>query len=669
MKTYYSTCPLNCWDQCSFLIHLHNGRIASISPNPEQEVTGAFICNKGKKHLSRINHPDRLVHPLLKRNGQFNRISWPEALETAAERISAALNRYGPLSLLHYYDGGHSGVLKNIESRFFSAIGGCTAHQGSLCWSAGLAAQAYDFGQALSHSLSDLLNSRLIIIWGRNPAATAVHQVSFIRRAREKGARVILIDPIRSASAVLADEHVAVRPATDGALALGMAYQIIKEGLFDISFIEERCSGFSPFRDMVAGYPPAKVSAITGLPEPLIIRLARQYAAAKPAAILLGYGLQRHSNSGNTIRAIDALGALTGNIGIPGGGVNYANFQLSPYIDHAFLEGRDLAPQRRYYAKPKLAEALQEELADPPVQVAYISRANPLTQSGDSGALRKAFQKIPFKIVSELFMTDTAAAADLVLPSTFFLEEEELYYNSMNHCYLSYGPKIAAPPGECRHEVAVFQSLAEKLGVKGFTMDSPEELLRRVIQPLTQAHAVTLEQLKNGPLLIPGCETVSWRGQPFATADGKYNFYATEAEERGGSALPVYVCPKELGNQALREQGYIYWFATPHAAGSIHSAHRLPGAAEPKAYIHPDTAVKESVCEGDMLKISSIRGSLTAKAKLDKKIPPDCVLVYEGWWEASGAAVNNLTPEQITDMGNQAALYDCLCRIELSPKP
>ncbi len=670
MKTFHSACPLNCWDQCSFIINFHDGRITSINPNPEQEVTGAFICNKGKKHLSRMTHPDRLTYPLLKTNGQFNRISWTKALETAAERITAAINRYGPLSLLHYYDGGHGGVLKNIESRFFSALGGCTIHQGSLCWSAGLAAQTYDFGDVLSHSLSDLSNSRLIIIWGRNPASTAVHQLPFIDRARGKGARVILIDPIRTATAALADEHIAVRPGTDGALALSMAYQIINEGFIDSTFIQERCSGFSQFREMVQGYSPEKASAITGLPESLIVRLARQYASAKPASILLGYGLQRYSNSGNTIRAIDALGALTGNIGTPGGGVNYANFQVSPYIDHAFLEGTDLMPARRYYAKPKPAAALRSELTDPPVQIAYISRANPLTQSADSSALKQAFHQIPFKIVTELFMTDTARAADLVLPCTFFLEEEELYYNSMSHCYLSYGPKIIDPPGECRHEVAVLQSLAKKLGVKGFPDSSPNELLRKIIQPLTRAHGITLEQLKEGPRLLPGCVDVPWRGRPFATADNKFNFYAACAEENGCSALPVYLDPQELCNQALRAQGYIYWFATPHPAGSIHSAHRLPGAAAaPKAYLHPDTALKEAVRDGDEINISSIRGSLRAEAKLDEKIPPDCVVVYEGWWEASGAAVNRLTPERLTDMGNQAALYDCLCRIELTPKP
>lgn len=664
MKYFTSACPLNCWDQCAFQVWVENDAISKITPHPAQAVTGHFICPKGKEHLARINRPDRLLYPLIRTAAGFKRISWPEAIATAALEIQKALDRFGPLSLLHYYDGGFGGVLKKIEARFFSALGGCTTHRGSLCWGAGLAAQTYDFGAVLSHSLADLLNSRLIIIWGRNPAATARHQLSFISRAKKNGAKIILIDPLTTATTALADEHIPIRPGTDGALALGLARRIIKEGLADQTFINRCCSGFEPFRELTAEYPPEKAAEITGLSSGRIIDLARQYATAKPAAILLGYGLQRYSNSGNAIRAIDALGALTGNIGRPGGGVNYANFQVSSYIDHPFLDGADLSPQRRYYPKPKLGQALGA-LTDPPVQVAYISRSNPVVQVGNSGSVREALARIPFKIVSDMFMTDTAAAADLILPCSYFLEEEDLYYSSMNHCYLTYGPKIAAPPGECRHEYAALQQLAKQLGAHSFPSESTETLLRRIIRPLTRDQGVTLEQLKKAPLLLPGLEDVPWSAGPFATADGKFNFYAADAAKEGLSALPVYFPPEEIGSRELRDRGFRYWFATPHPADSIHSSHRLPGgSAEPLAYLHPDTGFQEAVRSGELIKISSPRGAITIKAQLDTKVPPGCVLVYEGWWSSSGASVNSLTPDRLTDMGLQAAFYDCLCKIE-----
>ncbi|MEW5785621.1 MAG: molybdopterin-dependent oxidoreductase [Bacillota bacterium] len=662
-KTYSTACPLDCWDQCSFLVTVKDGAAVSIGPDPRQQITGNVICAKGKQHLERLNHPDRLKYPLLKTGGRFNRISWDDALKIAADRISRAVARYGPLSLLHYYDGGHGGLLKGIESRFFSALGGCTTHRGSLCWSAGLAAQRYDFGDVLSHDFEDLINARCILIWGRNPADTSVHLLPYIRKAGKNGARVLLIDPVATATAALADQHIRINPATDGALALGMAHLIIKESLLDSNFVEQYCSGVEPFFELAAAYHPERVSAITGITPDQIETLARAYASAKPAAILFGYGLQRHSNGGNTIRAIDALAALTGNIGIPGGGASYANFRAARHVDHVFLGGEDLSPSHRYYAKPRLAVALRE-MRDPPIEVAYISRANPLTQVGASEALRLALAKIPFIISVEHFMTDTAAAADLVLPATVFLEEEDLYYNSMNHRYLNYGSRLVEPPGECRSEYDFLQELAKLLNLSGFPNLAAADLLKRLITPLTAATGLTLEEIKKGPLLLPGSNAVPWADRIFDTPDRKYNFYSAGAQADGCDPLPLYREPVELGDRSLHAQGYCYWFVTPHPRESIHSTHRLPDGETPLAYLHPTAARKHNLCDNDQVRIASVRGSITARAVLSDKVPPDAVLVYEGWWHGTGASVNNLTPDRLTDMGFQAALYDCLCKIE-----
>jgi anaerobic selenocysteine-containing dehydrogenase len=664
IKSYRTTCPLNCWDQCSFLVEVENGTLLSIKPDPGQKITGSLICTKGQQHLKRVNHPARLRHPLLKSGGAFKKISWEKALEIAAARISAAVDRYGPLSLLHYYDSGHGGVLKDIEKRFFSALGGCTTHRGSLCWGAGLAAQRYDFGAVLAHPFPDLVNARCILLWGRNPADTSLHLVPFIRKARENGARVVLIDPLTTASASLADMHIHIKPGTDGALALGMAHHIIAGKMIDGDFVEKHCSGYTQFKEMAVAYTPDGVAQITGIPAAQIRTLADIYATAKPAAILIGYGVQRYSNGGNIIRAIDALAALTGNIGVPGGGANYANCRVTHFINHGFLDGADLAPQHRYYAKPRLAAALAE-FQEPPIEFAYISRGNPLTQMGDSNALRRTFAKIPFKIVAEHFMTDSAAAADLVLPATNFLEEEDLYFNSMSHSYISYGPRILKPPGECRSEYSFFGELARLLGVKGFPGLSSEALLKRIIAPLTAATGISLEQIKEGPLLLPGGDAIPWADHNFQTPDGKFNFYSATAAAEGCDPLPVYRAPAELGDGTLHEQGYRYWFVTPHPRDSIHTAHRIPGdSPAPRVYLNPAVGREHGLASGDRARISSPRGSIEAAVQLSNKVPPGAVLVYEGWWRASGAPVNNLTPDRLADMGMQAALYDCLCKIE-----
>jgi anaerobic selenocysteine-containing dehydrogenase len=665
MKVTKTACPLDCWDQCALLIREENGRLVSVEPDSSQPVTGNRICSKGKRHLERQDHPDRLLRPLLKSGGSFKTISWPAALHVMAERINAALEKFGPLSLFHYYDGGYSGLLKNLESRFFSALGGSTKTIGSLCWGAGLAAQKYDFGSSVAHPYQDLANTRQLLIWGRNPAYTAIHLLPYIRKARDNGARVILIDPLETATAGLADDYIRIKPGSDGALALGMARVIIEHGLADLDFIEDFSSGFEKFKAACADYTPEKVEELTGIRPGKIEELALDYAGNKPAAILIGIGLQRHSNGGNTVRAIDALAAITGNIGVAGGGASYANFRVTRYIDHGFLGGKDLMPRQRHCSRPQLARSLTG-LQEPPVDFLYISRANPLVQVGDSRALSHAFEKVPFIVTVDHFMTDTAKASDLVLPCTGFLEETDLYFNSMSHQYMVYGLPAVRPPGECRPEYVFLKDLADLLGVQGYPDSDPDRLLSRLILPLTESTGITLDDIKAGsPLLLPGGNEVPWADGRFETADGKFNFYSGAAVKDGGDGLPVYREPLELGSRSLRKEGFKYWFVTPHARDTIHSIHRLPGGEEkPEAYISPETAEKEGITSGETIEISSKRGSIKAVAVISGRVPASTVMVYQGWWQSSGAAVNNLTADCETDIGNQAAYYDCLCRIE-----
>jgi anaerobic selenocysteine-containing dehydrogenase len=665
MKTFKSACPLDCWDQCSLLVGVENGRVVSVEADHNQPVTANFICSKGKKHLERINHPERLLYPQLKKNGAFKRISWDEALQLMAQKISNAVKRYGPLSLLHFFDGGYGGLIKNIESRFFSALGGATLPTGSLCWGAGLAAQRDDFGSAKSHAHDDLLSSKLIIIWGRNPAATQVHLLPYIRRAREKGTRVILIDPVRTATEKLSDHYLRVKPASDGALALAMAREIISEGLADYNYIDTHCSGFEQFKAICDNMTPERAATLTGLSAGTIKTLARDYASSKPSAIIIGIGLQRHSNGGSTVRSIDALAALTGNIGIPGGGANYANFRVTGLIDHAYLSGEDLQPVNRYFPKPRFAEALTG-LSRPPVEFLYISRANPLVQVGNSSKLKAAFEQVPFIVTSELFMTDTAFASDLVLPATAFAEAEDIFFNSMSHQYLAYGHKAAEPPGECRFEYDVFRELAGLLKLDKFKDLDPETVLKRAIEPLTGATGITLEDLKEkGPLVPSGFNQVPWSEGVFDTPDGRYNFFSEQAEKEGMGGLPGYYKPLELSDEKLLVDGYKYWFVTPHHRSSIHSCHRLPGSADaPLAYINPQTAKEERLTAGEAVVVSSRRGKIELPVEIDDMVPPGTVLVYQGWWHQSGAAVNSLTADRLSDLGNQAAYYDCLCKIE-----
>ncbi|MGM0651812.1 MAG: molybdopterin-containing oxidoreductase family protein [Bacillota bacterium] len=667
MEDIRTVCPLDCWDQCGLIVKKDGGKIKRIEADSTHPITGHLICSKGMQYLQRANHPDRLRQPLLKKDNSFVPITWPQALETMASKIKIALDEYGPLSLLHFYDGGYNGLIKNIESRFFSALGGCTMHKGSLCWSAGLAAQKYDFGAVVSHPYQDLLNAKMIIVWGRNPAYTSIHQMNYIRQARAAGSKVIVIDPVLTSTADNCDQFVRIKPGTDGALALGMARVIIENDYFDQGFVEKHSTGFDRFADLCGEYTAAKTSEITGVPEEVIEELAFAYVQNSPSAILVGIGLQRHSNGGNTVRAIDALAALSGNIGRTGGGVNYVNFQVDRFIDHGFLSGNDLNPKRRYYPKPQLAKAIMT-LEDPSVQFLYISRANPMVQVGDSNSLAEAFKKVPFIVTADHFMTDTAAASDLVLPCTNFLEEEDFYYNSMGHQCINYSFKVSDPPGECRSEYDYFKELARLLRLDHvqFPQLGPDELIARSIKPLTEKFSINIQMIREqSPLMLPEFNEIPWQDGKFQTADGRYNFYSKAAEMETGYGLPEYRPPLELSNSLLKEKGYKYWFVTPHPRNSIHSTHRLPGSGKkPTIHLHPKTAREEGLSEKRQVKVITERGHITAGMICSERVRRDTVMIVEGWWHFSGAAVNRLTADRMTDFGDQAAYYDCLCRLE-----
>ncbi len=670
MEMIRTVCPLDCWDQCGLIVKKDGEKIKGIEADPTHPVTGSMICSKGRQHLQRLNHPERLHYPLLREGDTFKRVTWPEALEIMAGKIGSALVEHGPLSLLHFYDGGYTGLVKNIESRFFSALGGCTMHRGSLCWGAGLAAQKYDFGAVKSNPYQDLLNTGMIIIWGRNPAYTSIHQMNYIRQARAAGTKVVVIDPVLTSTADNCDQYIRIKPGTDGALALGMGRVIIENKLIDKEYIEKHSTGFDRYAEICNEFTTAKTAEITGIPEEVIEELAVEYAKSSPSAILIGIGLQRHSNGGNTVRSIDALAAMTGNIGRAGGGANYANFQVDRFIDHAFLSGSELDPERRIYSKPQLAKALKD-LAEPAVQFLYISRANPLVQVGDSNALAEAFNKVNFIVTVEHFMTDTAAASDLVLPCTNFMEEEDFYYNSMGHQCINYGLKVSDPPGECRSEYDFLKELADLLDLdhNKFPRYGTEELIKKAIKPLLAAFDLDLGIVrKQSPFILPEFNLIPWSDGVFKTENRKYNFYSAAAEKETGSGLPEYCEPVELNDSSLKQKGYKYWFATPHPRDSIHSTHRLPEAGKkPTVFMHPKTAREEGLSDNVLVKVITERGSITAGLVSSERVSRDTVMIFEGWWHASGAAVNLLTPDRLTDFGDQAAYYDCLCRVEKAP--
>jgi anaerobic selenocysteine-containing dehydrogenase len=426
----------------------------------------------------------------------------------------------------------------------------------------------------------------------------------------------MVVNPLETDAAVKADLHLRPLPGSDGALALAMANVILSEGLYDPEFVTRCTTGFVEYGQTVKDMPPERAQEITGIPTEMIREGARLYASSSPAAILLGYGLQRYANGGQTIRFIDALAALTGNIGISGGGANYCHQTWSPLLND--ITGKELAGNGRQLDLPVLADELRDS-EDQSVKVMIITRANPITQHPGSQNMLKAFAALDFRVVVDMFMTDTARMADLFLPSAYFLEEENLIYSSWNH-YISYNPRMVPPLGESKPEADIFSELARTMGLPGFPDFTAREWIQWILEPAASV-GITLERLMEGPMLHPRAGEVPWQNRGFATDDGRFHF-------AGGEWQDVRESPCEE---------YPYRLMTPHHRDYMHSQFYPRGEeGRPEAFVSRTQATEAGMAEGQKAVVETRYGRLDVVVKCDDMVPAGMVLIFEGGWlEAS----------------------------------
>lgn len=656
-----SACPMDCLDSCCLLVSVEGGRVVRIEGDPVHPPTGGFVCGKAKKQIERLYSGERVTYPMLKAGGGWKRISWDEASGLMAEKLTAIKKEYGPAAVLHIDSSGSNGVLKKLCRRFFNAYGGVSVPKGSLCWGSGYAAQEYDFGALCLNDWEGLLNSRTIVLWGRDPATTNIHLVPYLKRAREKGARVVAVNPLKIRSLEFCDLHVSPRPGTDGALALAMANVIIEEGHTDRDFLENHVHGFDQYREMAARYSPERAEGITGVPAWSIRQFARMYAAEKPSSILFGYGLQRYSNGGCTVRAIDALAAITGNIGLPGGGANYAHQYWKKLFSH--LSGSEMALKERSIPWPTLARSIMDT-GGPPIKCIVVTRSNPAAQLPNTGLAVEVFRKMDFVAVVDHFVNDTADMADLFLPSATFLEEDDLIVSSWSN-YLFFAPKVVEPAGECRPDPVIFTDLAGLMGLEGFPPLSPARWLEKALEPLAPL-GITLEKLKEGPVRNPLAPAVAWEDKKFPTPTGKYELYSERALAEGADPLPVYRDPAE---STSRE--YPFRLLTCHHRDYLHSQfqnlRQKDGIEPPEVEINPGPAAERGIEDGSPVVVKSPRGQVEAVARVTDRVPAGVVQIYQGGWIKHGRGVNFLTPDHVPDMGLGTPYYDCICRVERRP--
>lgn len=641
--TAITACPLDCFGVCSFKVTCQDGEIIDLGPNTENPVTGNLICSKGRSHIARLNDPERVLEPLRRTADGWEPLSWDDALDFLTEKITAALETDGHHSIASYMGGGAAGKLKGVMELFFRHLGGGTVFSGGLCWSAGIAAQTADFGKVITHGPEDLLNARTLIFWGKNPADTHFHLLPWVTQARKNGCRVILVDPVSTATAGFADTVIRPLPGTDWALALAVIQSLLKAGLENQEAAAVIRAKEPLLFKHIEAVNPSLLLDYCGLTEEELRTLTDAYGRYQPCATYIGYGMQRHESGGSAVRLIDLLAYISGQIGIPGGGANYANKLNSDLFDWSWAEP-GTPPEERHFQQGTMGPDLLKA-ANPPVRMLFIACGNPALQAPDSNAIAEAFKAIETVVVIDHFMTDTAMLADLILPATYFLEDEDLISSGMWNTTIHYTPQIVQPRGQSRSELRIFSALAERLGLQEFPQLSTGQWIQRLIRPLAD-RGVTLEQLKlRGWITSPNLVSIPWADQCFKTRDTRFNPIAAESVAGLIQVLP--------GNRSADTLPLI----SLHRRDSINSQHtRCLLPALPEALLHPDTAKQFDLLNGDMVKLANAYGSVSATVCVADAVRPGVVAMKQGSWKYEGEGVNTLSPSGVSDIGGQALL-------------
>jgi anaerobic selenocysteine-containing dehydrogenase len=662
-------------------VEIENNRIRRIEPNPDNRATPEGACLKGLSYVERQHTSKRLRQPHRRDSkGGFSAISWDEAIEIIGEKISRFREESGPQSILYYAGSGTKGLLNAVGLNFWRLFGGCTTTYGDLCWPAGLEATRLTLGENKHNVPWDLANARLIVIWGKNPAETNIHQTVFIDEARKAGAKVVVIDPRRTESAERADLLIQPRPGTDGALALGVAHQLIRDSQVDGQFILRFVHGYERFREYVLDFDSKYASEIAGVPVEQIEELAAWLGEIRPATINCGFGMQRYTNSGQALRAIISLLALTGNLGKPGSGWIFANLQSQIFSDEkdpiAFYPPEK--PDGMVRVSISTARLGQDILDtnNPELRMIWVERGNPVTQNPDTNTVLRAFRSMDFRVVVDQFMTDTAREADIVLPAKTLFEQNDII-NAYWHPYVQLKSKLLEPVGEVKPETEIYRLLAEALGVSTAAMDGQlprsgdkaiEDYLKRQLE---STKGLTLEQLRKGPVVAPGTQEIAFSDFVFPTPSGRIELYSEEAQQRWGlNPLPTFSEPVESQRSTLDEGlSHPLQLLTPNTKNRIHSQFNnldmiRSVSSSPSLTINPEDAEARKIRAGQQVRVFNDRGELKLPAKFDYSIRPGCVSVSNGWWISDGGCVNFLSSGRETDMGYGAAFHDNLVEVE-----
>ena len=676
-------CPHDCPDTCATLVTVQDGRATRIQGDPEHPFTRGFLCAKVNRYLERTYHPDRLTTPLrrvgAKGEGHFEPVSWEVALDDIAARLGEiAASPDGAQAILPYSYAGTMGLLQgsSVDRRFFHALGASRLDR-TICSMAGKVGMSMTVGASVGADGEGVPECDLILLWGTNTLTSNPHLWPHVLAARERGAHIIAIDPLRTRTAEQCDEWLGIRPGTDAALALAIMHVLFAEGLQDDDYLARYTLGADRLRARVAEWPPERAADITGIDAATIRTLARRYGRAHSAFVRINYGLQRHAGGGMAVRTIACLPAITGHWRHAGGGVQLstsANFRFN----NAALERPDLGADVRTINMIRLGEALLKGdagVGGPPVRALVVYNSNPADVAPDRNAvLRGLAREDLFTVVLEHFQTNTADWADYVLPATTQLEHWDVHL-AYGHHYATLNRPAIAPRGEALPNTEIFRQLGRRMGLDPALFAEDDVALVRLA--LDSSHdrmrGVSFDRLMAdgwARLNVP-TPYVPFADGGFQTPSGKCEFYSARLEAMGFDPLPTFTPPYEFPESApaLAARFPLSLISSPRhyfLNSTFVNIASLRKHAEPECLMHPIDAERRGLSSGTRVIVHNDRGHFAAALRVSDSVREGVVWAPSIWWgklSPDGHNANATTSQRETDMGHGPVFYDNLVEV------
>jgi len=666
-----------CHPRCGVNVYVENGRILQVEGMPEHPYN--FMCAKGRAIPELVHSPDRLKFPLRKEGGKFKEVSWDEAFDFIADKLSNVKQKYGSKSIL--FHGGYAYVgtpVAPLFRRFADVLGTPNYTSGaSFCWLARTIGFVLTAG---SHICPDYNSAtRCAVVWGHNPSESNPDLADKVNIVKARGAKLIVVDPRAIPLAKIADIHVKVRPGTDCALVLGILNVIITEGLFDKNFVEQWTVGFDKLVDHVKEYPPERVEAITWVSAETIKDMARMYATNKPASISLGIATDQSTNGIQAIRAVATLMAVTGNLDVSGGNIipparmAWPNLRVEENVEKDISVGENYPIFARYTNQERQTTALFDAMYTEkpyPIKALLAFACNlALTWPGTHKVL-EALKKLDLFVVCDIFMTETAKLADVVLPGVSFMERDDVRdYRNMGPALFFLANKAVEPVGNSMEDWKIIRGIARRMGYeKYFPWESSEEFLDYLLKP----SGLSLDRLKQSPGGIYYGEKIyrKYMNEGFHTPSKKVEIYSSILEKHGYNPLPTFHEPYESPvrtPELTKEYPFIMISGVKVLPFSHSQYHNLPSMSKkipaPYVELHPQTASSLGIAQGDMVRVETTKGSIKLKASLTEDIIPNVIALQHGWNEANANLLTSMDAENCDSISGYPGLRQVLCRV------